>query len=220
LPKEVAELSMHFRQLFGFEGSESSPVQRLRLCDEAREWLFGDARLWADAKTDVFAGKQCEWNDVHLVIFPHGAILSVTVDWMSGGSGEGAAVFTLADLRSWVYVAKFRSIKVGVTRGWSFGQKAPMGSKEAVEKVQANLGLKLYAALFGGSCVSLGSVCNWLVMMPWDKTESIPRYISRSDFCQHHTFVSLLDASPPEENELQEYFRFSCFDFSFDSRIK
>jgi hypothetical protein len=111
LPKEVAELSLHFRQLFGFEGSDSSPVQRLRLTDNARNWLFGDARLWADTKGGVFAGKQCEWTDVHLVIFPHGAILSVAVDWMSGGGAQDTA-FSLSDLRSWVYVAKFRSIKV------------------------------------------------------------------------------------------------------------
>jgi hypothetical protein len=77
-------------------------------------------------------------------------------------------------------------------------------SQEAVDSLQSNLGLKLYAALYGGSCVSLGSVCNWLVMMPWEKTDSIRRYVSRTDFCQHHTFVSLLDAVPPEENELQE----------------
>ncbi len=113
LPKEVAELSLHFRQLLGFEGTDSSPVQRLRLTDNARNWLFGDARLWADTKGGVFAGKQCEWTDVHLVIFPHGAILSVAVDWMSGGGAQDTA-FSLSDLRSWVYVAKFRSIKVWV----------------------------------------------------------------------------------------------------------
>jgi hypothetical protein len=118
-------------------------------------------------------------------------------------SGEGAAVFTLADLRSWVYVAKFRSIKVGVTRGWSFGQKAPMGSKEVVEKVQANLGLKLYAALFGGSCVSLGSVCNWLVMMPDESATAIPRRISRFDYCQHHTCAQVQEV--PDEATLSQY---------------
>lgn len=53
--------------------------------------------------------------------------------------------------------------------------------------------------------MSLGSICNWLVMMPWDKIDAIPRYFSRSSSCQHHSFISLLDAKPPEEEELQEY---------------
>jgi hypothetical protein len=69
------------------------------------------ARLWADTRLGNFAGKQCEWSDVKLVIFTHGAILSFVLDWIPP-EAKGAA-FSLADLRTWIYVAKFRSIKVG-----------------------------------------------------------------------------------------------------------
>ena len=200
LPKEVAELSVHFRQLLGFQGSDFSPVQRLKLTDEAREFLFTDGRLWADTKSGGFAGKQCEWLGVYLLIFPHGAILSVKVDWITGYDDEH---FTLSDLRTWIYVAKFRAIKVGVTRGWTFEKKDALREESEVETAQEELGLKLYAALYGGSCISLGSVANWLVKLPAEKSSSIPRRISRFDYCHHHTCATM--NTPPDSERLKEY---------------
>ncbi len=201
LPKEVAELSLHFRELLGVDQHGTPTVQRLRMTDKARTVLFGDARLWADTRTG-FAGRQCEWTDVNVQIFNHGAVLSVAVNWMSG---TDSAAFSLADLRTWVYVSKFRQVKVGVTRGWSFAQH--VAGEDQAKKAQESLGLKLFAALYGGSCVSLSSIANWLVMLPWDKTSKIPRYVSRTDYCQHHTFASLLDASPPPPKDMDTY----CF---------
>jgi hypothetical protein len=75
-------------------------------------------------------------------------------------------------------------------------------SQEAVDSLQSNLGLKLYAALYGGSCVSLGSVCNWLVMKPEEATSAIPRRISRFDYCQHHTCAQIAVAL--ENGELKD----------------
>ncbi len=113
LPHDVSELSSQFKQLLGAYGPETSPVQRLRVTDTARALLFSEARLWADTKTGDFAGKRCEWTDIHVIIFPHGAIASVTFDWMPCGDGDGGSghAFTLSDLRNWIYVAKYRSIK-------------------------------------------------------------------------------------------------------------
>ncbi len=202
LPKESAELSLHFRQLLGFEAAEQSPVQRLRVTDAARALLFSEPKLWADTKTGDFAGKQCEWTDVHLVIFPHGAILSITVNWTLAGD---LAPFMLSDLRTWLYVSKFRSIKIGVTRGWSFAQQSlpaadPATAAAAVQEV---LGLKLFAALYGGSCVSLGAIVNWLVKMSDEPASAIPRRISRHDSCHHHTCALLV--RPPPKEAFEEY---------------
>jgi hypothetical protein len=105
---DVSEFSLHFRQLLGNDGISSS-IQRLRLTENARNWLFSKARLWADMKGE-YAAKQCDWHNVHLVIFPHGCILSVTVDWMSEDVQEND--FALSDLCDWLHIAKFRSIKV------------------------------------------------------------------------------------------------------------
>jgi hypothetical protein len=199
LPREAAELSLHFRELLG-DDTSGSPVQRLRLTDRARSFLFSEARLWADTRTG-FAGRHCDWSDVTLQLFSHGGILSVSVNWL--GSADGAA-FSLADLRTWVYVSKFRSVKVGVTRGWSFLPR-PAAGEDKAQRAREQLGLKLFAAVCGGSCVSLAAVANWLVMMPWDKTAKIPRYVNRTDYCQHHSFASLLDAAPPSPQELEAY---------------
>ncbi len=141
---DVSELSRHFRQLLGDDDASLSLVQRLRMTDQAREWMFQNARLWADCKTGDYAGKRCDWYNVHLVIFPHGAIFSVTLDWLSQDV-DADSMFTLSDLRSWLYVAKFRAIKVGVTRGWSFERR--LCPNDLVSSEQDALGLDLFAAL-------------------------------------------------------------------------
>jgi hypothetical protein len=187
LPKESVELSVHFRELLGL--SESSPVQRLRVRDEARKWLFGDSRLWAYTKSGDFVGKRCEWKDVQLLIFPHGAIVSVTVDWLPQG-------FSLAELRSWIYVAKFRSVKVGLLRGWSFGQRKVTSQPARQQDI---LGTTLFAALYGGSCVSLGSVVSWLISLPGENIDET-RTLGFEN-CVHYTGASL---NKPWNPDLEE----------------
>jgi hypothetical protein len=156
-------------------------VQRLRLTDEARKWLFGSARLWADTRSGDVAGKQCSWNDVQLLIFPHGAIVSVVVDWMPHA-------MSLADLRSWIYVAKFRSARLGLLRGWSFGRKAALAAQESALR-QESLGTTLFAALYGGSCVSLGSVASWLISLPGENVDETRT--SGFENCVHYTGACL-----------------------------
>lgn len=46
--------------------------------------------------------------------------------------------------------------------------------------------------------MSLGSVCNWLVMMPEESTSAIARRISRFDYCQHHTCAQVSEV--PEQS--------------------
>lgn len=198
LPKEVSELSLHFRQLLGQDASPLAPVQRLRVTESARTFLFSGARLWGDLKTGDSVGKSCEWTGIHLLIFPHGAILSISVDWLPSSTEQ----FLLSQLRMWVYLSKFRTVKVGVTKGWSFTKRAspPM---EEIEMETESLGLKLYAAVYGGSCISLGSIANWLVKMPSESSSSIPRRIARFDYCLHHTCIVVEKA--PLREKLEEY---------------
>jgi hypothetical protein len=206
LTHDVSELSSQFKQLLGAYGPESSPVQRLRVTDAARNLLFSEARLWADTKSGDFAGKRCEWTDIQLVIFPHGAIWSVTFDWMPRGDHEesGGPSFTLSDLRNWIYVAKYRAIKVGVTRGWSFAQHRTMvGDEASLAQEKNELGIKLFAALYGGSCLSLGSIANWLVKMPHDSSSAIPRRISRFEYAQHYTYCMI--EKPLSREKLEEH---------------
>ena len=187
--KEVAELSSHFRQLTGFQGGDESPVQRLRVTDVAMQALFQDTRVWADTKAGDFAGRQCQWDEIKLIIFRQGAILSVSIDWLAEKE-----TFTLGDLRTWVYVCKHLATKVGVMRGWTFAKKERAHN---VDSIKGELGLKLYAALYGGSCISLGSLANWLIKLPSEKTSSIPRRFSRFAFAHHHSYAAVAKPLEP-----------------------
>jgi hypothetical protein len=201
LSQDVSELSSQFKQLLGLSADVSSSVQRLRVTEAARRLLFSEAWLWADTKAGDFAGKRCEWTDIHIVIFPHGAILSVAFDWLPVSYGPSS--FTLSDLRNWIYVAKFRSIKVGVTRGWSFAQLPQLNAEGSVMREQEERGVKLFAALYGGSCVSLASIANWLVKMPWDSAMAMPKRVSRFEYAQHYTYCSIDNALSP--GKVEEY---------------
>lgn len=221
LPHQVEEFSIHFRALLGYETRLASSTVRLRLTKAARSFLFGGARLWADRpqnerrereqeqeqdkdkdeqgkqeeedkqqqRSSDFVGKQCEWSDVQLVIFPLGAVLSIEVNWMPPNADS--TPFTLADLRSWLYIARMRCVKDGVLRGWSFDTHRKLGSEDAIAQATNALGLKMFASLYGGACVSLASLCNWLISLPSDDANRLPRRIPRYDQCLHHTTVRL-----------------------------
>ncbi len=188
LPKEVAQFTVHFRQLLGDGATENSPVQRLRLTAEAREALFGDARLWADTKKGDFAGRQSLWSDVHLIVFPHGAILSVTVNW---NVSQG---FSLQELRAWIHVARVRSTRLGLVRGWTFAQRQDGG-----EAALAELGRHMYAALYGGSCISLSNVASWLVALPGEDLDEV-RTMGFEN-CVHHTGACLNKPWNPTDDD-------------------
>ena len=194
LPKQAVELSPHLRQLLGFEELENAPVQRLKLTEAARKFLFSSARLWADNRDGQVIGKRCDWLGLYLVIFPHGAILSVLVDWKPKSVPE----FSLSALRTWLYTAKFRSMKRNQVHGWTFAMHQTMSEREMTYQKES-LGLKLFATLYGGSSISLGSIANWLVRLGDESTAELKKRVNKSDYCQHHSFA-ILDRgwSPPQ----------------------
>lgn len=163
LPGETQELSRHFKHLMGFEGSH---VQRLRVRDVARNDLFSNAQLWGDTRLGNFVQRQCEWKEIHLLVFPHGAILSILVDW----NVEDRSIMTLGDLRAWTYLAKLCRTVSGVTRGWSFGQR-----------------IDEFSTLYERSCISLSNVANWLVKIPG----TLSACISNHNLCLHHSWALL-----------------------------
>jgi len=144
--------------------------------------------------------KLVDWTNVTLLIFPHGAILSFELDWMPKGKIE--EIFALSDLRAWVYLSKFRHIKIGVTRGWTFGEKKQIPLDEAQDEKKL-LGSKLFNAIYGDSSIALANVANWLIMMPWEKIDNITvRRVRLRDYCHHHT-CAVVD-NPPNDEALQE----------------
>ncbi len=180
LPQEVEELSAHFRQLLNAEGSNASPLH-LKLTDAALNFLFSGACLLADTQDNQIGKKRCQWKRVRLSVFHFGAIISFTVDWMSGPT------FTLADWRLWMHVAKFRASKPGTTHGWTFRRHAALVEPDEAQLVCESLGPELYEALYGGNYIGLSSVANWLVKLPSERASC--KRVSPHDFCLHHSFV-------------------------------
>lgn len=191
LPRETAELAPHFRQVL---------CPPLRVTDAARAYLFDGARLWADMQRGDCAGKRALWTDVHLVVFAHCAVLWVSLDWAVERQGD----LTLADLRTWIYVAKFRTIKAGVARGWTFALHADASVSE--------LGPALYAALCKGTSVALATVANWLVKLPHESSRALPRRVSRFDYCAHHSFAAVARLPRPRKalDELLLHLQRAC----------
>lgn len=181
IPADALELSTHFRLLL--DGS-----LRLSLTQQALTALFSDARLWtANAATGQFTGRHVEWTRVQLVVSRHCALLSFGLNWITSKN----EVFTLSDLRTWVYLSKFRSVRAGVTQGWSFRRHELLHDPVEVKRVKDTLGEPLYAAIYGGSNVTLGWIANWLVKMPSEDIYGKWRRTSRQDYCQHHTFAQV-----------------------------
>lgn len=192
MPGEVKELSRHFRQLLGDE-YDSSTV-RLRLSEKALT-LFSRAFLRIPSAEGTVAMIPCEWTEVSLVVFPHGAILSVTVDWVRGND----SLISFGDWRIRTYVAKFSSERVGICDGWGFANQEPLLIPALVEEAKNVFGLNLYGALYQGTGISLSSLANWLVKLSGEPSSAIVCRISPHEMCQYHAFVRVQGPLNPKK---------------------
>ena len=136
-------------------------------------------------------GRRADWTDVELIIFPHGALLVVTVDWMPAG---GAAQFSLKDLRTWNYLAKFRHQKPGLSQGWTF--RTPW-YKVDEEMEMRELGMELFEAIYRDEAISLGAIAAWLVKLPDEAGAGNPNRIPLYTYNVHFTLAVLKDEAPP-----------------------
>jgi hypothetical protein len=94
------------------------------------------------------------------VIAENGAVLCITIDWMPNQ-------MSLEDLRTWVYVSKYRKTKIGVTRGWSFSNRGN--------------------SIFAEEAVSLAELSNFLVQ----RTDECPSRIHAATYNFHFTTAFL-----------------------------
>lgn len=192
LSDEVVEFALPFRTLWGLD-SYASAVSRMRVTDAVRNGLFSGAILWTLSNAGTRAGRRCEWRDVQLFVFPNSAVLSIKVEWVITGGHN----FHLSDLRTWVFISKFRSVDAGDHMGWEF-LRPHFGDEALVSEITKSLGLELHSSLVGGVPVSLHVIANWLVKFPSDVSTVIPLRISRHEYCLHRTFA-VVDHKPRRE---------------------
>ncbi len=180
VPEEVQELSTHFQLVLD---GEDSPMVRLTLTDGGLGY-FSRALLGACTSDGGVFSIPCTWSKVCLTVFPHGAILQITVDWTSEAQQMRAV-----DFRMRMHLARLMSIQEGVCTGWAFVPQEPVSSPELLEEARELLGVNLHAALYGGGSISLSSAVNWLVKLGDESSHTIPRRVARHEVCHHHAFV-------------------------------
>ncbi len=198
LPKEADQFSSHFQKLLGVGDESIGATQRLQLTDDAITFLFEHARLWAYNSAKGLAGKACTWKGVSLVMSPNGAALSVDIDWMHNRAAE--LHMTLSDLRTWVYIAKYRENKLGVAGGWSFG-----GAKDGLDEAAGLtvMGPEMCNAVFGTDPIAFGAVANWLVKF----TLQEPDVFSKTSYNFHHTCAVVQRALADDEKRRKLFYQ-------------
>eukprot|EP01125_Pyxidicula_operculata_P013717 TRINITY_DN4554_c1_g2_i1.p1 TRINITY_DN4554_c1_g2~~TRINITY_DN4554_c1_g2_i1.p1 ORF type:complete len:863 (+),score=206.77 TRINITY_DN4554_c1_g2_i1:1688-4276(+) len=117
---------------------------------------------------------------VTLVVFPYGtALLRFHINWLPQGH-----TLNLAELRTWLYLAKrLRTIR-GVFKGWSF--RSAYSADKVDQFHQHSLGQKMFAALYLKKHISLIALSKWLVRTDIDSDE---KQIHNASRAYHHTTV-------------------------------
>ena len=190
------EFSLHFQKLLGVGGAgfqRSTETYRLKLSASVCSTLFCNARLWAYSADGPAVGRRVVWTEVELVIFPHGAILCVSIDWKKAPSSDS---LTLKELRTWTYLSKFRQAKLGVSRGWTFETPSHQVD-ESLER--SELGDDLYDAIYGEEAITIGLIANWLVKLPNELGGGNKYRVPLYNYNIHHTIASV-DSVPADDH--------------------
>lgn len=123
----------------------------------------------------------------------------------SAGDGKNIPPLSLEELRTWLYVAKFRHSVPHVASGWTFGVRGDSSPPERAPCIAHvdSLGRRLYRAVYENKPISLNSLGNWLLLMNGENTSSPPSRVAYGGHAYHHSIV-VLD-SEPSPAALQEY---------------
>jgi hypothetical protein len=195
-PPETAEFDRHFRSLSGIEGEiGDAESARFSVTPRARELLFPEARLYGFTRDDELISHGADWSDVMLLIFPNTALLAFRLDWKTSGD---AHEFSMQDLRLWSYLAKFKTNRPGVVRGWRF-EGAPV-APEHHDRLRHSVGAALFDARVASHNVTLGAISNWLVRLPHE--DVIGNRVSLYSHCRHHTMARVAGGFDPEAHAL------------------
>ncbi|PRP79066.1 hypothetical protein PROFUN_13168 [Planoprotostelium fungivorum] len=213
LPKEVGDLNPLFRGVLGWKDPPSGPptgsrgpkmkeqpegtwtAHRMILNPTVLRDLFSDGKLMTVQNREEIT-YDVKIENIELMLYPLGsAFLVFHVDW-TGGSNS----LSLPDIRTLLFVSKYRHKLEGLSLGWCFTTDATSSLKEVIEdekfgKYRYTTG-DLFPARYMNGKVSLSCIGNWLLCGLEENPTSPP---SRFDYPRH-----VLDKEP-SSNVLQEY---------------
>jgi hypothetical protein len=150
--------------------------------------------LWSFSLEGEPVAFSCALKAVELTLFPLGTpIITFKLDWVSSNSEK----ITLSQIRTQLFVAKFRREVPNVHSGWTFPavfnriQTAALSGPDGFDDHLECIGDKLAASIFDNQPISLGAVAEWLCRAdPYDgQAEFSPRTSGKHAF--HHTIVTL-----------------------------
>ncbi|ELR16120.1 uncharacterized protein ACA1_177080 [Acanthamoeba castellanii str. Neff] len=152
-------------------------------------------------------------SQVELLLYPLGnGLLLFHLDWKP----DPTCPLALDQLRSWLYMAKFKHKVRGIFYGWTLGQEdaqKPSGAYasahlDSLGKLAHPMHVPLGPAplLYEGSFASLSCIGNWLVHLPHENSLHPPRRISYSaptkrdlrDYLRHLTRAFNVSSMTPD----------------------
>lgn len=160
-------------------------------------------------------GFEVEMSSVELVMYPLGCgLLVFHLNWVPEKLKD--VPLTLAELRTWLFLVKFRHKVKKVFLGWTLGMQAsqlahglddnkigrPNTTGRFFSSHLRSLGC-LGNSIYGDELLSLCTIGNWLLQLPHEDFYSPIRRISSGACANHHTTV-VLDREP-DGDDLREY---------------
>jgi len=206
--KEVYDLRPHFRQVLGLREKTITPegtwtAHRLKLNEAVRRELFENMKLYLiqNGNESIF---DAVFESVELHLSPRGAtLLVIHINWNPPWKAEKNSLITLDDLRSLIYVSRYKKKIEGVCNGWGFSTPLEDYDDQLKERLRATLGDDLFQARVYGRTASLGHLANWLVSLPGENAEALLQRVNTPRHGIHHTTVVV--SRELSEDSLNEY---------------
>jgi hypothetical protein len=166
--------------------------------------LFSDAKLYTIQNSEEIS-YDVKIDQIELMLYPLGsAFLVFHIDWTGGKENHN---LNLPDVRTLLFVSKYRHKLEGLSLGWSFtteesALKTDVIKGEEYGKYRYASG-DMFGARYMNERISLSSIGNWLLCMVEENPTSPPSRFDYPRHCQHHSTV-VLDREP-SQLILQEY---------------
>jgi len=142
-----------------------------------------------------------EFEGVELHLYPRGAaLLVIDINWLPTWSKQGQ--LTVDDVRTLIYVSRYKHIMEGVCRGWGLGSRMQQVDVD-MESAKCKLGSKIFQARYMGKTIGLSSIANWLLCLPGDSYDNPPLRTDISRHANHHSTVVI--SKEPSQTALNEY---------------
>jgi len=208
--KEVFDLRPHFRQVLGCREKNTAvpertwTAHRLTLNEAVRNELFAKTKLFL-VQNGNETSFEAAFENFELHMYPRGAsLLVIHINWNPPWKTDKGEYITVDDLRSLIYVARYKKKIDGVCNGWGL-QHGDVGdySQNLLEQLRNALGQDLFEARFCGKTLSMGTLANWLVCLPGENCEVPIQRVDTPRHAIHHSTVVL--NKEPSEEALNEY---------------